>query len=434
MSSKNFKSNLAVSSAPLAGMSRRQFLKAAAVAGAGLALSRYQPALAQGKPSGSINYWHHFTSDSEFKGLEKVMELFAKKYPDVKLVQENIPNADFMSKITAAIAANSRPDTTMVASERFADLLGMNGLLDISDRVKNWELKKYFPDNRWQDVTVDGKIYGIPAFTFVDWMYYRKDWFDEAGLKVPTTFQEFQDAAIKLTDKSKNRYGFGLRAGGGGQDMIVGVIEAFGSPIIADGKAAMDKAKTIEAVRWYSDLFTKYKVTPPSAPNDSYRQIMEGFKTGQTAMIWHHTGSLAELQGALKDTQFMSAVRPKGPVTYPSYLSYLFNGIMKSDNIEAAWAWISFWGENDPTIAFLQETGYFPASAAVAEDKRISDNPYYVAATDTLKIGRLIPKFAGYDGWASGVVLPAFQKILVGSATVEQAVDEMMSGLDKALA
>jgi multiple sugar transport system substrate-binding protein len=421
------------------GLSRRDFLKSAGIGVAGVALSGALPSIAapaRQDISGSINYWHHFTSDSEFQGLEEVMKLFAKKYPNIKLTQENIPNADFMAKFTAAVSADTRPDTTMIAAERLADMNGMNGLIDITERVNSWELKKFFPDNRWEGISVDGKIYGIPAFTFVDWMYYRVDYFKEAGIeKPPTTLQEFQDAAIKLTDASKGRYGFGLRGGGGGQGFITQILEAYGSPIVVDGKAAIDKAKAIEAITFWSELYTKHKVVPPSAPNDSYRQIMEAFKTGQTAMVWHHSGSLAEIKGALGDKgdKFLSAVRPNGPVNSMTNLSYLYNGLMKTDNADAAWAWISFWGETDPTLAFLDKTGYFPASEAVATDKRITDDPYYLPAVAATKIGRLPPSFIGYSDWSSNVALPAFQKLLVGNATVEQTVDDMISGLEKAL-
>ena len=52
-------------------------------------------------------------------------------------------------------------------------------------------------------ITHEGRIYGVPAFSFVDWIYYRKDWFDAAGIAVPTTLAELRDAAIKLTDASR---------------------------------------------------------------------------------------------------------------------------------------------------------------------------------------------------------------------------------------
>ncbi len=416
-------------------ISRRSFLKAAAIGSAGLALNRGLPrtAFAQSKLSGTINYWHHFTSPAEFDGMEAVIKLFNAKYPDVKIVQENIPNKDYMAKFTAAVQANSRPNTAMVTAERVQDMVAMNGLLDITDRVKNWELKKYFPDNRFEGVTVNGKIYGIPSFTFVDWMYYRVDYFKEAGIdKPPTTYDEFLAAAKKLTDPSKNRYGFGLRGGDGGQQFIVDMIESFGSPLVVDGKVAIDKQKAMDAIKFWSELFTVHKVVPPSAPNDSFRQIMEAFKTGQTAMVWHHTGSLAEVKDALGD-KFMTAPKPKGPAKQIARVSYQYNGMMKDENADAAWAWLGFWGETDATIAFLEKTGYFPVSEAVATDKRITDNKLYSAAIETLKFGILPPQFIGYPGWSQKVVLPEFQKVLVGSSTVEKCVDTITKELEKAI-
>lgn len=415
------------------GFSRRDFLRAAGIGTAGLALSQGLPSFAQNEDvSGDINYWHHFTSETEFVGMERVMALFAEAYPNVNVTQENIPNADFMAKFTAGVLAGERADTTMVSVERVRDMVAMDGLIPITEQVNNWDLKEFFPDNRWEGVAVDGEIYGVPAFTFVNWGYYRTDWFEEAGIDgPPTTYDEFLDTCIKLTNPEEGRYGFGMRAGDGGEGFIIDVIEAFGSPIVVDGEPAIDRDKAIDAIRWYSELYTAHGVVPESAPSDSYRQIMEGFKTGQTGMVWHHTGSLTEIAGALTPgEQFMTTTRPAGPEAHIARLAYLYNGIMKEDNFDAAWAWIQFWGELDPTIAFLEETGYFPASAQVAEDPRITDNELYAAAIETLGFGGLQPQFVGYAGWSRNVVLPEFQKILVGDATVEQAVDAMIAGLE----
>ncbi len=193
---------------------RRSVLK---MGGGLLAASALLPqhALAQ---SASINYWHTFTSQSEQAGLQAVLDLFKAAHADIAVTPENIPNPEFMAKITAAVVSGSRPDVTMVASERFQDLLAMGGLTDMTDRIATWERRADFDDKRFASITQDGKSYGVPGFTFVDWMYYRKDWFEEAGIAPPTTLEELRQAAIKLTDPAKGRFGFGLRGGPGGQN------------------------------------------------------------------------------------------------------------------------------------------------------------------------------------------------------------------------
>ena len=175
----------------------------------------------------AINYWHHFTSTTEFKGLERVMALFKQKYPDIAVTQD-IPNPEYMSRMTAAVLANARPDTCMVVAERAGDLVAMGALVDLTDRIKAWPRYAEYPTQAWQGATVGGKIYLDPAFTFVDWMYYRKDWFAEKGIAPPTTYQEFLDAAIKVTDPSKNRYGLSMRGGAGGFKFVIDLIESSG--------------------------------------------------------------------------------------------------------------------------------------------------------------------------------------------------------------
>lgn len=409
---------------------RRSVLK---MGGGLLAASAFLPthALAQSK---AINYWHTFTSQSEQAGLDAVLALFRAAHPDIAITPENIPNPEFMAKITAAVVANTRPSVTMVASERFRDLLAMGALSDITDRVSSWDRRGDFDDARFASITADGKIYGVPGFAFVDWIYYRKDWFEAAGIAVPTTLAEMYDAAVKLTDTGANRFGFGLRGGPGGQNPIINMMEAFGSPVLhADGTIGLDREKAIAGVAYWADMAKN--AAPPSAANDGFRQVIEGFQTGQTAMIYHHTGSYQDIASKLKPgVEFGTMAIPAGPVNRVARLAYAYNTITKPEDADAAWEWIKFWGEPDAAVAFLEKTGYFPASSVAAKDERIGGNPMYAAAAETLGFGIPQPSFPGAAGWAESTVLPAFQRILIGEVTPEQAVDEMIAGLAEATA
>jgi multiple sugar transport system substrate-binding protein len=382
-------------------------------------------------PAGRVTYWHHLTSQTEFAGLKRVIAQFERRYPAVDIVQEPIPSAEFMAKFNAAVLSGSRPDTLMITAGRFADMVATGGLVDLTDRIENGKLRSDFPADAFRAVTREGRVYGVPAFAFVQWMYYRRDWFDEAGIDgPPDTMAAFLEAARKLTDPASGRYGFGMRAGDGGHLFVIEMMRAFGSPLVEDGLVAIDRNKAIEGVRFYADLYTRYRVAPPSAPADSYRQIMEGFRTGQTGMIWHHTGSLREIADALPKGSFMTAIQPAGPAARIAEVAYLYNGLMQRENADAAWAWVSFWGETDAALAMLEKTGYFPAVTAAANLAHIASNPMYAAAVKTFEFGGPPPDFPGADAWGRKVVMPEFQKILIGATIVEDAVDAMIRGLE----
>jgi multiple sugar transport system substrate-binding protein len=439
-------------------MHRRDFLRASALGGTGLLVAACAPqavappgqsssaaptaasapaaTIAPAALTGTVSYWHTFTSQSEMDGLDKVTKAFSAKYPKVVVNSENVPNADFMAKFTLAVQGGGKPETTMISSVRLPDMVTMGGLTDLTSRVAAWDQRQYLPDARFKDATVNGKIYGVPSFAFVNWMYYRADWFKDAGLAPPKTFDDFQNAAIKLTDPSKNRFGFGMRGAGGGEGMVIEVMRSFGSPIVDDkGQPAMDRQKATDALRWFTELFTKYKAVPPSVTNDSFQQIMTGFTTGQTAMLWHHTGSLIDVGTALgaDSGKFGTLPRPAGPVAHIADVSYSYNGMSDPKNADADWAWLDHWAQPDTQIAFLESTGYFPSSTKVVDDARIQKNPYYAAAIETLKFGGPAPAFAGSSNWGTTVLLPNFQRVLLGEIKPEEAVDVMMKGLDKAV-
>lgn len=417
-------------------VNRRTLLGATMGVAAGAGLSRSYAWAQDDAISGDITYWHHFTSDSEMVGLEQATASFVAEYPNVSLTSENIPNADFMTQFTTAAVGGALPNTTMAAADRIPDMLALGGLLDLTERFNAWEDSTNIAENLMTAATIDGQIVGIPAFLFVDWVYYRKDWFDEAGIAVPTTWDELRDAAIALTDADNDRYGFGLRGGDGGQGHVMNIMRAYGGLSADDaGVPVIDRDKAIEAVAFWAGLYTTDKVAPPSAPNDSYSQIMQAFRTGQTAMVYHHTGSLAEISADLTPgEQFMTMVVPKGPVLQMAGVSPLYNGMCKEDDGDASWAWLTHWTTPDTAIQFLETTGYFPASTAAAEDPRITDNAIYDAARNSIPIGVAPLSFVGAPGWAGTSVLPNFQQVLTGQATAEEAVDQMIADLESEIA
>ena len=203
-----------------------------------------------------------------------------------------------------------------------------------------------------------------------------------------------------------------------------------GLSIDDEGVPVIERDAAIDAIAFWAGLYTNYEVAPPSAPNDSYSQIMQAFRTGQTGMLLHHTGSLAEILGDLTTDQVSTTLPPAGPVEHVVRVAPQYNSILTTDNEDAAWAWLTHWADPDVSIQFLETTGYFPASTEAANDPRITDNPIYDAAREAIEVGTLPLQFVGAPGWSRTSVLPAFQQVLTDQATPQEAVDQMIADLE----
>ena len=127
----------------------------------------------------------------------------------------------------------------------------------------------------------DGKPYVVPLL--VEWqvLYYRKDLLDAAGLKVPTTFDELENAAKILTKDGVA--GFASRgAASPSVTQLSSYIYNYGGRYIDKGVAAFDSPEAVEAIRFYGRMLGNYG--PQGVGAMSWDQIMPVFQAGRVAM------------------------------------------------------------------------------------------------------------------------------------------------------
>ena len=420
----------------IGNISRRTLIKVSAVAGtvASLGTSATSAFAARVNPKGAgkLTYANHFTGAPERAGFALLSAAFKKASPNIDLEVSTISNDDWMAKYIAATTAKTGTDGLMIDSSRFTDMLRIGGLRDITPYYKLW------PGAAAVSGSVGAfsearKVYGVPFFAFIDWMYYRKDLLDAAGIKkVPTTLAEFREAAIALTDPGKKQYGFAMRGGSGGGGFIVNALHAYNGPIISSSfKRLLTLDAAVEAMQFWVNLAVKDKAVVPTVATDGYAQIMDNFAAGRAASVMHHGGSFVQVGGYWKyGTQVITAARPKGPKGEFGFTSPLANGLFKNaQNPNAAFEYVSFLGSAAPQAEFLKATGYFPTSSEAATEKFIADEVQYkpaVAGLATLPVGYTFP---GLTAWRDLTCLPEFQKCLTGQQTPEGAAKKIFDQL-----
>src|SRR5665648_922510 len=98
-----------------------------------------------------------WTSGGEKAGLDGLVSVLADKYPDVEFINGAVAGG-------AGSAANDPPDTFQAhAGMELNDYIQAGQVQDISDLYTEFGLTDVFPQDLLDLLTVDGKIYSVPA-------------------------------------------------------------------------------------------------------------------------------------------------------------------------------------------------------------------------------------------------------------------------------
>jgi len=187
----------------------------------------------------------------------------------------NVDTGDFATKVDAAVKAGNPPDLVYV--DRFlSQFVQLGDLTDMADSVAQAQ-QVFGPveDGSKINLMIDGKWWCLPYFAGANGWFLRKDWLAEKNIK-PTdikTFEQLRDAALAISDPSKNRFGWGLttNTGGDGTGTVTSAVYAYGGAVYSnDGKKVVfNSPETVTAVSFLADIYTnaKYKNMLPPGVN-----------------------------------------------------------------------------------------------------------------------------------------------------------------------
>jgi len=179
-------------------MSRRRFVETTAVAGGALLATPFlggkAPAYAQAR---KVHYlqWSSFIPAADLEIDRQAAEF--KKATGIEITVEKINQNDMPARITAAIESGSGADVVQLNANQ--PQLFSNGLADHNALLGELAGDKLYDWARAAAV-VDGVARGVPLFNLGNATVYRKDVFEELGLKVPNTWDDY----LKIGTALKN--------------------------------------------------------------------------------------------------------------------------------------------------------------------------------------------------------------------------------------
>jgi len=170
--------------------------------------------------------------------------------------------SDALAKLTTALPdAENTPDVVEIGNTWAPTFTNAGAFTDLSDMYDELGGDKLLPS--FVEVgSVDGAEYALPYYFGSRYMFYRKDVWANAGITVPTTLAEFNDAAAAL--KTDSQSGFYI----GGEDWRNGVSWIFangGELAVKDGddwKSSLSDPKTVEGLTQLQTLFADASLAP----------------------------------------------------------------------------------------------------------------------------------------------------------------------------
>ena len=363
-----------------------------------------------------LTFWTFADNPVHQKMIADAVEVFNKAQSFITVEVDATANSiEIRNKIVVAFAAGSGPDlggTQQTFVEDYYD----NGVLHpVEEFFRKWEARDdYFPYalNAMRSKPSQPTLW-MPNAILPYILYYRADWFQEAKLNPPVTYDEFIEAARKLS-KPPERYGYALRGGDyNGVQVIEPIWGSAGVKFVDEsGKVDLDSPEAIAVTEKWVGMFTKDKSAPPTAVSDRYPQnfaLMEGNKV---AMWIYGTQAHPPLDAALG-----SRIQAGPPPRAKDKLCTLANpeGLMMLTSCkekEAAWEFLVHMSSGQPARTFTQVRGLLPVRKSIAAEPVFQQNRFFRLGVG-LSSSWWMPPYS-HKHWANyrDKIAPYFQQAL----------------------
>jgi N,N'-diacetylchitobiose transport system substrate-binding protein len=129
---------------------------------------------------------------------------FKAKHPNVTVNVQIQQWSDITTKLDTAFAGSSPPDVVELGNTLVAKYAAAGALSDVTSKKGGFENSSTWLQSLTDSCTLGGKLYCVPYYAGSRAVVYRKDMFDRAGVKPPTTMDEWMQVGQTLMDANKS--------------------------------------------------------------------------------------------------------------------------------------------------------------------------------------------------------------------------------------
>ncbi|MGY1601690.1 ABC transporter substrate-binding protein [Geodermatophilus sp. SYSU D00815] len=343
-----------------------------------------------------------------------------------------VPHANMRQQfLSDAVSGEGAYDVYTVDQPWIPEFAEKGYLVDVTDRLADEDRDDFLP-HTLDTVSYDGGLYGLPFMVHNLVLYYRTDLLAAAGIQnPPTTWEEYRDVAIRLTDPAAGVYGTIMP---GKQDNEVSTrfqsyIQQAGGDIVGD-----DGAPTIDTpeARAAFDLMTGVQFQDRSSPEGLHdlTEIQGQFLEGKVAMalVWPYLYSLAQDPAQSKVAGNVAiAPAPGNPHQVATTFAWGFGISSASQNQDEAWEWLQ-WSTSAEMLEQISRDQTVPTPRQSVVDTLAADTSLTDAQRQTFQV------FADSVAASTSMPMtPAYPQYQEAMAVAVSAVMSQGSDVDSAL-
>lgn len=251
----------------------------------------------------TLNYytWYQSTDGSY---PDNMITAFEKKYPNIKVnLEVGSQNVDeYLETQKVKLLSGKDVDVTSVRAESYKNYVNAGYLMDLTGEP----YLNNFSNDYVKQITVGGKVYGVPYAMDVYGCIYNKTMFEKNGWKVPSSYEDFQSLCKKIAATGITPTVQGYKDSW----PLAQDIELFMNPVVVadpeiyskidSGKAKYTDKGFVDAVTRMNDFFHSPAVSKQNMAL-TYDQSAAYFASGKAAMIMHGEWIMDSIKSAKPD-------------------------------------------------------------------------------------------------------------------------------------
>jgi multiple sugar transport system substrate-binding protein len=323
-------------------------------------------------------------------------------------VSKQAQGDDLVTKLLTSAKAGSGPDLAQVEFQALPTLVSNDVLADISADAA--AVKGEFPDGVWRQVTLGGDgVYAIPQDSGPMMFYYRTDLFEQYGLTVPKTWDEYAQTARALRAKAPDRYLGTFSSNDPG--WFAGLAQQAGGSwwsIAGDTwKVSVDDTATKKVAAYWSGLVAEGAVdkTPMYTPEWN-KALNDGTQVGWVSAVWAPGVLAGNAQGTLG--KWAMAPLPQWDAASPRTGNWggSTTAVTAGSKKQKAAAEFAIWLNTDPEAvdALVSVSGVYPAATKAQTGSALRKPPaFFPNQTDFYATAQRIASTAAGFTWGPNV-------------------------------